>query len=87
MVEVELTKISGTVKEISDNLDSAQKVIDQYKTTTIQIKTNVEAVQLAAPGWITGIAWIATFLLVWLLISQLGLYMQGLELLRGHRIE
>jgi hypothetical protein len=86
-VEVGLTNISGTVQEISDNLDSAQKVIDQYKTTTIQTKANVEALQLAAPGWITGIAWTTTILLVWLLISQLGMYMQGLELLHSHRPE
>jgi hypothetical protein len=51
------------------------------------MKANIEAVQLAAPGWITGIAWTLTILLVWLLISQLGLYMQGLELLRSHRPE
>jgi hypothetical protein len=86
-VEVELTNISGTFKEISDNLDSAQKVIEQYKTTTIQIKTNVAAAQLAAPGWIAGMAWASTILLVWVLISQLSLFMQGLELLGSHRPE
>jgi hypothetical protein len=86
-VEVELVNISETVKGISDNLDSAQKVVDQYKQITIQLKTGVEAVQLAAPGWITGIAWGATFFLVWLLIAQLGLYMQGLDLLRGRRAD
>jgi uncharacterized phage infection (PIP) family protein YhgE len=86
-VEVELTKISETVKGISDNLDSALKVIEQYKKVTIQVKTRVEAAQLAAPGWITGIAWVATFFLVWLLIAQLGLYLQGVDLLRGRRVE
>ncbi len=84
-MEGELNNISETVKGISDNLDSAQKVIDQYKQITIQLKTHVEAAQLAAPGWITGIAWGATFVLVWLLIAQLGLCMQGLDLLRGRR--
>lgn len=81
-VEVELTKISGTFQEISDNLDSAQKVVDQYKQILNQFKARIEAAQRAAPGWITGFAWGATFLLIWLLISQLGLYMQGMDLLR-----
>ena len=81
-VEVELTKISGTFQEISDNLDSAQKVVDQYKQILNQFKARIEAAQRAAPGWITGIAWGATLLLIWLLISQLGLYMQGMDLLR-----
>jgi methyl-accepting chemotaxis protein len=84
-VEGELAKISETVKGISDNLDNAKKVIDQYKNITIQLKTRVEAAQLAAPGWITGIAWGATFVLVWLLIAQMGLCMQGLDMLRGRR--
>ena len=86
-VEGELANISETVKGISDNMDNAQKVIDQYKNITIQLKTRVEAAHLAAPGWITGIAWGATFFLVWLLIAQLGLCMQGLDLLRGRRAD
>ena len=80
-VESELTIISGSIKDTSDNLDSAQKIIDQYKKITSQAKTNVEAAQLSAPGWITGLAWAATFLMGWLLISQLGLGLQGIDLL------
>jgi hypothetical protein len=84
-VEDELSRISVTVKQTSDNLDSAQKIIDQYKTIASQAKTNVEAAQLAAAGWISGLAWAATFILVWLMISQLGLGLQGIEILTATR--
>jgi uncharacterized phage infection (PIP) family protein YhgE len=78
-VEGELTKISATVKETSDNLDSAQKIIDQYKQVISQAKTNLEAAQLSAQGWITGLAWGVTFIIVWFMISQVGLGLQGID--------
>jgi septal ring factor EnvC (AmiA/AmiB activator) len=81
-VEGELATISANVKETGANLDSAQKIIDQYQTITGQAKTNLLAAQLAAQGWITGLAWTATFLMVWLLIAQLGLGLQGIEILK-----
>jgi hypothetical protein len=80
-VEVELSKISDTTQGISAALGGAQEVIDQYKTVTIQLRTRIEAVQLAAPGWMIAITLVLSFLLVWLLIAQLGLFMQGLGIL------
>ena len=85
VVEVELNKISETTKVISTALSGAQTVIDQYKTTTTQLKLRVEAAQLAVTGWITTITWILSFLLGWFLIAQLGLCLQGLEILRERR--
>jgi hypothetical protein len=84
-MNVELTKISDTTQGISSTLASAQTVIDQYKATTSQIKANVETAQRQAPAWILGIAWILSFVLGWLLIVQLGLGMQGFDLMRGRR--
>jgi hypothetical protein len=81
-VEGQLTSISGTVKETTDNLDSALKIIDNYKQIISQAKTNLAAAQLSAQGWITGLAWAATFILVWFSIAQVGLALQGIELLK-----
>ena len=81
----ELTKISDTTQGISSTLASAQTVIDQYKATTTQLKANVETAQREASTWILAITWILSFVLGWLLIVQLGLGMQGLDLVRGRR--
>lgn len=83
-VQVELGKISETTQEINEALGSALMVIDQYKTVTTQLRVRVEAAQLAASGWMMTITWILSFLLGWLLIAQLGLFTQGLDLLRDH---
>jgi hypothetical protein len=84
-MDVELTQVSATTKGISSNLASAQTVINQYKATTSQIQANVENAQRQAPAWILAIAWIMSFVLGWLLISQLGLGLQGIDLVRGRR--
>jgi hypothetical protein len=82
-VESELTAISETTPGINDSLANAQSVIDQYQAVTAQLKMNVEAVQLGAQNWIKAIAWILSFVIGWLLIAQLGLGLQGLDLVRG----
>jgi hypothetical protein len=85
VVEQEVSKISETVKGISDNLSSAQTVIHQYQDVTTRLKGGSAAAQQAAPGWITAVAWGLTCMLVWFLIAQLGLLLQGLDLLQGRR--
>ena len=84
-VEVELNNVSDTTKQISDALGGAQNVVDQYQTVTAQLKASVEATQTAAPAWMMAIAWIMTFVLIWILITQLGLFAQGLDMLRDRR--
>jgi hypothetical protein len=88
VMEVELTNISESTQGISSTLDSALTVIDQYKAVITQLKANVEAAQLGAQTWITAITWILSFVLGWALIAQLGLGMQGLDLVRGgHQVQ
>lgn len=82
VVEVELNKISDTTQGISAALGSAQTVIDQYKTITTQLKDRVETTQRAVPGWITAITWILSFVLVWVLVAQVGQWFQGLEMVQ-----
>ena len=85
VVEAELKKISETTKGISNTLDGAQTVIDRYQAVATQLKVRVEATQRAAPAWLTTITWGLSFILGWLLIAQLGLGVQGLEMLQGRR--
>ena len=85
VVEDELTKISETTQGISSTLDSAQTVIDQYKTVTTQLKANVETAQRGAQTWMMAITWFLSFAFGWLMIVQLGLGVQGMDMIRGRR--
>ena len=82
VVEQQISKMSETVKGASDSLTKAQDVIHQYQDVASQLEERSAAAQKAAPGWITGAAWLLTFLLIWFIIAQLGLTVQGLALLR-----
>jgi hypothetical protein len=84
-MNVELTNISNTTQGINTTLGDAQTVIDQYKAVTTQLKANVETAQHGAQAWILGFTWILSFVLGWLLIAQLGLGLQGLDMIRGRR--
>jgi hypothetical protein len=84
-VEAQLGQVSNTIQGMSTNLTDAQTVINHYIAVTTQLKTNVETAQLNAPTWITSITLILSLVLGWLVIAQLGLGMQGFDLVRGSR--
>jgi len=85
IVETQLTQISNTSQGISTSLANAQTVIDQYIALTTQLKANVEAGHRDAPAWITALTVILSLVLAWAVIAQLGLGLQGLDLVHGSR--
>ena len=85
IVEAQLTQISNTAQGLSTSLTNAKSVIDQYTAVTTQLKANVEAGHRDAPTWITGFSVILSLVLAWAVVAQLGLGMQGLDLLRASR--
>jgi uncharacterized membrane protein HdeD (DUF308 family) len=82
-IQTGLSQILGTTQGMNTSLTNAQTVIDQYITTTSQLKANVETAHRDAPTWITAIAGILSLVLGWLAIAQLGLGLQGIDLVRG----
>jgi len=83
-----LTQIVDTTQGMSSSLANAQTDINQYIAVTTQLKANVETAHRDAPAWIMAIAWILSFVLGWLMIAQLGLGLQGLELMRSnHKVQ
>lgn len=85
IVEGELSNISETTQGVSTTLSGAQTVVDQYQAVTTQLKVNVEAAQRQTQTVMLATTWVLTFVLVWLLIVQLGLGLQGLDLVRDRR--
>jgi hypothetical protein len=77
----EISKISETTKGISSSFDSTQAIIAQYQSANAQIKSQVVSAQKTAPEIILGSALVLSFFLVWFLIAQIGLGLQGLALI------
>jgi hypothetical protein len=60
-------------------------VIDEYQATTLKLQSQVNLAQEGLGRWLNRLAWLLTFLLVWLGIMQIGLLMQGWQLLEAKR--
>ncbi len=74
------------VQNIADNLQEAEGVIGQYKTTVADLKTKVDYLAANVSRIVYTIALVLSLILVWLLAAQLALAVEGLRLL-GVRIE
>lgn len=77
----ELDNISETTKEMSSTFVGIQNIVDQYETVTDQLVRQVEAIQNSILRWITTLSFILSFILIWLLVAQFSLFIQGLALL------
>ncbi len=60
----------------------AQNVVDNYQIAVNGAKFQLENIQQNGPTWITVTTVVMTIILVWLAIAQVGLLLQGAELIR-----
>jgi uncharacterized coiled-coil protein SlyX len=80
-LEETVITINQHLQKISENLVLAQAVIDEYQIEINQLKERLDHSRTSAPGWITTTAWVLTFIIAWLSISQFGLLLQGFDTL------
>lgn len=78
----QIENLGSEIEEISSNLENTQQVISEYQQAFTRLQNRVELFQKKAPAWITTLAWGISLVIVWLVIIQLGLFVQGLEMLR-----
>jgi hypothetical protein len=81
-LQTQITDVAQNITGINQNLTQAQGVIDQYQQEVDQFQTWIDKGQEAIPGWINTGVWIFTFILLWLAISQINLFIQGLEMVQ-----
>jgi len=77
-VEVEL--ISKNIIDINDSLNNAAKVIEQYQQLVDILQSRIDRTREAIPGLVYTLVWASTGLLIWMLLTQIGLFIQGLEM-------
>lgn len=78
-IEEQVILIGDNIQMINENLDDARLIIDEYQVTVTKIQEQIDAGITNAPTWLDRAAWGATFVLVWMMITQLGLFLFGLE--------
>jgi hypothetical protein len=82
IVDSELTKIIESTQKIAGSLGDAETVINNYKRSISQLRVNMHGMESAIPRWILICAWMLTFLLIWLILGQVGLALHGYEILK-----
>jgi methyl-accepting chemotaxis protein len=79
LIKAETDLITRNIRDIHASLDDAQNVISEYQTIVEQMQTGIQHTREILPGRITTWAWILSIVFLWVAISQIGLFMYGLE--------
>ncbi len=80
-IEGSITSISDSLSGIQTSLSDAKGVTDQYLTVLEDLGEQVDNSKKKLPAALQSISWFITIALVWLALTQLGLLMQGAEML------
>ena len=80
-IETEVTKMGGNIEQIKGNMEDARQVIVQYQQESDILLGQVEIARKNLPTWINALAWFLTIGLVWLFITQIGVFLKGWEML------
>jgi len=78
--EESIIVISQNLQVINTNLGATQTVIDQYQEEVSTLKTRLKDSRTSAPDWVRDGAWILTFIIVWLVINQIGMLVEGIDM-------
>jgi methyl-accepting chemotaxis protein len=87
VIQADITLIATDIHDITVSMESAQDVIEEYQTLITDLQIRVDRVENNLAGWLNGAALILTFLLIWMIITQIGLLIQGLSMLGYHYYE
>ena len=80
----QIAKLDQKISIINNNLLEAQTTISSYRNQVDSLNLSVERVKSTLPSWITSLAWILSAIILWLLIIQAGIFLQGIALLSSN---
>lgn len=86
-IQKDVTLMADNISTIQSSLEDAQGVIEAYQGLVADMQTRTTRIEKGLPGWIDFLAILLTFLFLWLAIAQIGLFLQGWELLRNKEQE
>lgn len=86
-MEERLNQIAAGLKELNPSLADAKKVTAQYEEVISTLKRKISQARSDLPGVLDLAAVVFTILLVWLGLAQVGLLVQGLEMMGRIRMK
>jgi chromosome segregation ATPase len=80
-VATDLTTVAVEIDAINENVGEAERVVVQFQAIVRDLRDTVSETREEIPTWILSIRLATILLLIWLGLSQIGLLVQGWQLL------
>jgi hypothetical protein len=81
-IEDQVTQIGDEISKINSNLEDAHLIIDDYQVTVTDLQLQIQSGITNAPTWLDSAAWGVTFVLAWMLVTQLVFLVIGFTAIR-----
>lgn len=85
-IQTEMDNVSGNMRDITSSVKDARQVVQDYQKSVGNLQKEIDRLQERAPLWLRLTSWGIILLFVWLMLAQVGLAMQGLELLGRSKV-
>jgi tetrahydromethanopterin S-methyltransferase subunit B len=82
----QITTLDTKIITINSNLSQAQTTINSYQSQVDSLKISVERAKLTLSTWISTLAWILTAIILWLLLVQIGILLQGISFIAQNHL-
>jgi hypothetical protein len=82
----QISTLDLKIVTIKNNLLQVQATIDSYRSQVNSLKSSAERAKINLPTWITTLAWILTAIILWLVLIQIGILLQGITLLSPNHL-
>lgn len=76
-----MENVTKSVTAITGNVDSAKQSIEEYKKLTNSLQVRVKSIGEDVPRFMNLFTFVTIGSLVWLLLAQISLFLQGLDLI------
>jgi hypothetical protein len=71
--------LDQNITAISRNLKATQVTIDHYRTQLSFVQSWTDTAQTSLSRWMTGLAWMITFIIIWLIFIQVAILLQAIN--------
>jgi chromosome segregation ATPase len=82
-MQTDIELIAADIRGIQDSMEDAKTVVQDYQNLVDDLTVRAERMEARIPLWVNTAAILSSFVLVWAGITQIGLFYQGIWLLRG----
>ncbi|RPI83990.1 MAG: hypothetical protein EHM41_14520 [Chloroflexi bacterium] len=78
--------IGDQIGDIKDNIEDGELVLEEYQKTVADLQLQIQEVSEDVPGAIDRIFWAVTFVLGWLIITQIMMFTVGYDYVINRRV-